>query len=218
MLGAHKVFVFDHVVRNTGVSLKYTVKQGQKIGGAATLVHGDYGMRGGPVRVANFSKPPMKEDAYRPLYGDQPLIPPEEAAALHGRRFAIVNLWRSFTDEPCVDMPLTFCDCQTTAESDYVTIEFRYEAVTIETYLGGHSAAQRWYYFPELLKSEGILIKTFDSQGALFAGCQDYPCRLPDTPLVPATAVLHSAVQDPRLEGTEYSKRESIEVRAVVFY
>lgn len=217
-LGAHKVVVFDHVVRNTGVSLRYSVKDGQKVGGPATVVHGDYGMRGGPVRVANFSKPPMIEDAFKPLYGERPLISPEEATELKGRRFAIVNLWRSFTDAPCVDMPLTFCDAQTTAKEDFATVEFRYASATIETYLGGHSERQRWYYFPALLKSEGILIKTYDSQGALFEDCVDYAPRLAGQPLVPATAVLHSAVKDPRLDGTEYAKRESIEVRAVVFY
>ena len=216
-LGAHKVFVFDHVVRNTGVSSRYAVKDGQKIGGPAMVVHCDYGMRGGPVRVANFSKPPMNEDAYRPLYGERPLISAEETEALKGRRFAIINLWRSFTDEPCVDMPLTFCDTQTTAKEDYATVEFRYATTTIETYLGGHSPQQKWYYFPALLKSEGILIKTYDSQGALFADF-DYAPRRAGEPLVPATAVLHSAVKDPRLEGTEYRGRESIEVRAVVFY
>ena len=218
-LGAHRVFAFDHVVRNSGVSMNYAVKEGQKIGGPALVVHGDYGMRGGPVRRDNFFKPARSDDAFKPLYGDRPLIPEEEKGDLLGRRFAIVNLWRSFTPEPCVDTPLTFCDAQTALKKDYVTIEFRYsDGITNETYLGGHSEGQRWYYYPALEREEGIMIKTYDSQGALFEDFATLPERLPSLPLVPATSVLHSAVKDPRLEGTDYPRRQSIEVRCIVFF
>lgn len=226
-LNAYRVFVFDHIVRNSGISNISTegdstvVKRHNKVGGPAFKVHGDYGLRGGPTRMHNFSKPPKIEDTFRVTYGERPLISAEIAEELKGRRFAIINLWRSFSDQPCVDMPLTFCDTQTTEKNDYATIEFRYSNDdTVETYLGGYSKGQRWYYYPSLLKNEGIFIKTYDSQGSLFVDYVDYPYRLKDQPLIPSTSVLHTAVVDPRLsaEGLEYPKRESIEVRAVVFY
>ena len=217
-LNAYRVYCFDHVVRNSGVSMKYALKDGQKIGGPALVVHGDYSLRGGPTRTINFTKPPAPDDSFKDLYGDRPLISTEEMEELKGRRFAIVNLWRSFSDQPCVDMPLTFCDTRTTLKTDYSTVEFRYCDRMIETYLGGHSAGQRWFYYPELLSNEGILIKTYDSQGALFEDYLDYPYRLANAPLVPSTAVLHTAVKDPRLNGKDHAQRESIEVRCIVFY
>jgi hypothetical protein len=217
VLNAHKVYCFDHIVRNSGVSMQYSVKDGQTVGGPFSLVHGDYSLQGGPVRMHNFGRPPMLVDSFRELYGERPLISAEEMEELKGRRFAIINLWRSITDDPCVDMPLALCDTQTTQKTDYSTIEWRYSDRTIEAYLGGYSQNQRWFYYPAMHKNEGILLKTYDSQGALFEDF-NYPYRLQDQPLIPSTAVLHSAVQDPRLDGQVYSKRESIEVRTIVFY
>lgn len=197
--------------------MQYSVKDGQTVGGPFSLVHGDYSLQGGPVRMHNFGRPPMLVDSFRELYGERPLISAEEMEELKGRRFAIINLWRSITDDPCVDMPLALCDTQTTQKTDYSTIEWRYSDRTIEAYLGGYSQNQRWFYYPAMHKNEGILLKTYDSQGALFEDF-NYPYRLQDQPLIPSTAVLHSAVQDPRLDGQVYSKRESIEVRTIVFY
>mmetsp|Transcript_63381 Transcript_63381/g.95667 ORF Transcript_63381/g.95667 Transcript_63381/m.95667 type:complete len:319 (+) Transcript_63381:25-981(+) len=217
-LGAHEVFTYDHVVRNSGVSSKNVVKSGQKIGGPARKVHGDYAMNGGIIRVQRLALPPSAGDSFRSINGDKPLISPAKMEELKGRRFAIINLWRSFTDEPCVDMPLAFCDTKTMKKEDIVTMETRYSAVMIDTYLAGHTPDQKWYYYPELLKTEGVLLKTYDTQGELFSEFPDYSYRIDGESLVPATLTLHSAVPDPRLEGKEYPKRQSIEIRAVVFY
>jgi hypothetical protein len=162
------VYSFDHVVRNSDVSLNYALKGTVKVGGPGLMVHGDYAMKGGPMRRDDFALPPKNDDAFRSIYGDRPLIPESEMKELRGRRFAIINLWRSITEEPCVDLPLAFCDTQTTSPEDYIVIEFRYVDRQHETYLGGYNEKQRWYYYPELLKDEGILIKTYDSQGSLW--------------------------------------------------
>jgi len=183
------------------------------------MVHGDYAMLGAPARLANFLLPPKNDDAFRPAYGDRPLISEEEMQELRGRRYAFINLWRSFSELPCVDMPLTLCDATTTAKEDWITIEFRYVDCTIETYLGGHSSQQKWYYFPEVTKDEGILLKTYDSQGALWKedSPESYTPYHKDEPAIPATCVLHTAVKDPRVTP-DMPKRESIEVRTIVFF
>ena len=215
--GAFRVFAFDHVVRNTDVSMGYALKNGVKVGGPATMVHGDYAMRGAPARRDAFALPPKVDDTFIATNGKRPLIDPEELQALKGRRFAIVNLWRSFTDAPVVDMPLTMCDCATVAADDYTAIEFRYVDRTFETYAGGHNSAQRWYFFPEMTRDEAILLKTYDSQGALWKDQAEYEPYHPDEPTIPVSSTLHSAVKDPRLPA-EYAKRQSIEVRTIVFY
>ena len=218
--GAHKVYAFDHVVRQTDVGMNYAVKDGQKVGGPATVVHGDYAMRGGPVRRDQFALPPKQDDTFIKTHGSTPLIAPNELEALKGRRFAIVNLWRSIDPtNPIVDMPLTMCDSRTATADDYVAIEFRYTDRMFETYMGGHSPNQRWYYFPEMGPNEAVLLKTYDSQGVLWRDQPDFDSvHHTEEPTVEVSSTLHSAVKDPRLEGKEYAKRRSIEVRTIVFY
>ena len=215
--GAHAVYAFDHVVRNTGVSMSYAVKDGTKLGGPAVMVHGDYAMRGAPQRRDDFTLPPSVDDTFGKTHGQRPLIPAEEMEGLKGRRFAIVNLWRSFVDPPVVDMPLTMCDCRTVRAEDYVAVEFRYDTHGHETYAGGWSEGQRWFYFPSMTKDEAVLLKTFDSQGQLWKDQPDYPTYHKDEPSIPVSSTLHSAVKDPRL-GADYARRESLEVRTIVFY
>lgn len=220
--GAYKVFTFDHVRRSSSVSSAYKVDAaGQKIGGPAIGVHGDYALEGAPKRRDGFGLPPKNDDSFKRVYGDTPLIPPAELEALKGRRFAIVNLWRNLSEAPVVDMPLCFCDTMTSEACDYGTAAFRYIDRTLETYVGHYSPAQRWFYFPLLRRDEGVLLKTYDSQGAL---ARDYETPegaalfLPDQPSVPSTFTLHCAVRDPRLTDDSYPKRDSIEVRCIVFY
>ena len=218
--GAHKVFAFDHVLRQTDVGMNYAVKGGVKVGGPATLVHGDYAMRGAPVRRDQFAQPPKQDDTFIKTHGTTPLIPPAEFEQLKGRRFAIVNLWRSIDPaHPVVDMPLACCDCRTVQAGDYVALEFRYPDRVFETYFGGHSAGQRWYYYPRMTADEGILLKTYDSQGALWKGQPGQESvHHSGEPSVSVSSTLHSAVKDPRVEGSEYARRQSVEVRTIVFY
>ena len=151
---ARQVYAFDHVVRNSDVSLKYAVKDGVKVGGPALMVHGDYAMRGAPVRRDDFFRPPKLDDTFSKTHGSRPLIPPAEMDGLSGRRFAIVNLWRSIVQPPVVDLPLAMCDCATVLGDDYTAVEFRYVDRSFETYLGHHSDQQRWYYFPQMTCNE----------------------------------------------------------------
>lgn len=221
-LGAYKVYAFNHYVRSGSATLKYEMRNGQRIGGPATFMHGDYALLGAPIRRDNFTLPPPDHDSFKPLYGERPLIPETEMAELRHRRFAIVNFWRNLADEPLVDMPLCFCDETTNTADDYVAVEFRYTDRTIETYLAGYAPRQRWYYFPHLVKEEGILLKTFDSQGRFaYEYAQAHPeyeaVFHPQEPVVPATSVLHGAVKDPRVP-LDVPPRRSIEVRMMVFY
>jgi hypothetical protein len=174
-------------------------------------------MKGGPVRMQNFALPPANDDSFLKSHGTRPLISEEEMNELKGRRFAIINLWRSFSSELCVDMPLTMCDTQTTSESDFIAIEFRYIDRVIETYLGAFSPSQKWYYFPEMTKDEALLLKTYDSQGSMWSKYDDYEPFHKNEPAIPSTCTLHSAVKDPRV-NEDCPKRESLEVRTIVFF
>ena len=63
-----------------------------------------------------------------------------------------------------------------------------------------------------------MLLKTYDSQGALWKEREGYPVYHQHESPIPVSSTLHSAVKDPRLVGDDYPKRQSIEVRTIVFY
>lgn len=195
---------------------QYAVEGDVRVGGVALTVHNDYAMLGAPVRMENFFKPPRTNDSFRPL-GDAPLIPPDEYEDLSKRRWAFINVWRNLADYPIVDTPLAMVDAKTFDKNDLLTLDFRYVDATIETYIAAHNPKHRWIYFPNMTKHEAILLKTYDSQGALFQDEHNYPPYHKDEPPVPASFAIHSAFRNP-LAPPDYPPRYSIEVRTVVFY
>mmetsp|Transcript_20462 Transcript_20462/g.22230 ORF Transcript_20462/g.22230 Transcript_20462/m.22230 type:complete len:322 (-) Transcript_20462:140-1105(-) len=214
--GAFKVICFDHVVRHSEVSMAYEKRGNVVVGGPAVAVHGDYAQEGAPKRFENFTKPPGNNDSFRKLLGETPLISAEEYASLKNRRYAIINLWRNIADYPVYDTPLAMVDAATTEPNDIVTVEFRYVDCTIETYLAGHNPNHRWVYYPLLQKNEGILLKTFDSQGAIWNDSTYEPYHK-DEPPIPASFAIHSAFTDNNAPS-DAPKRQSCEVRTIVFF
>ncbi len=126
-------------------------------------------------------------------------LPPDEAEAALKRRFGIVQVWRSIA--PRVEStPLTMCDGRTIPEVGFIRYERRYRDRTGETYHIAYSPEHRWYYFPLMTREEAIVFKVFDSD--------------PDAG-VRFTA--HTAFDDPT-SPPDAAPRESIEMRALVFY
>ena len=72
-----------------------------------------------------------------------------------------------------------------------------------------------------MTKDEVILLKTYDSQGELWKNelnnINNINAYNSSKPSIPVSSTLHSAVKDPRL-STDYAKRQSLEVRTIVFY
>lgn len=124
---------------------------------------------------------------------------PDEADALLQRRFGIVQTWRPI-NRPIESEPLALIDGKTIPKKGFIAYQRRYRDRTGETYHIAHDPAHRWYYFPRMTRDEVIVFKVFDTDPS--AG-------------VPFTA--HSAFNDPNTpEGANI--RESIEMRALVFY
>ncbi|KAG5653927.1 hypothetical protein H0H81_009284 [Sphagnurus paluster] len=126
---------------------------------------------------------------------------PEDATTLLQRRFQIINLWRPIA-HPALDWPLTLCDYRSVdPKEDTVPIALVYPDHEGETLGVRYNPNQRWNYFRGVTPEEAILIKCFDS-------VQDGSV---------AVFTPHSGFQDPTTpEGTP--PRESIELRALVFY
>nr|GAT44421.1 predicted protein [Mycena chlorophos] len=128
-------------------------------------------------------------------------LPAQEAPDLLKHRFQIINLWRPI-HHPADDWPLTLCDFRSVdAKSDVVPVALVYPDREGETFGVKYNPKHRWTYWSGVTPEELILIKCFDSR-------QDGSVAL-FTP--------HTAFSDPTTpEGSPL--RESIELRALVFY
>ncbi|KAF4566219.1 hypothetical protein EYR40_001972 [Pleurotus pulmonarius] len=128
-------------------------------------------------------------------------LPPSEAPKLLQKRFQIINLWRPIS-HVASDWPLALCDYRSVdPKADMVPTALVYPDREGETFGVKYNPSHQWKYVRDMAPDECVLIKCFDSvqdgSVAVFTphtGFQD-PATPPDAPL-----------------------RESIELRALVFY
>jgi hypothetical protein len=177
LTGADRVFIFDHTVRKrvwgSNDRAPGTPRQ------PATRVHVDHTARSAPQRVRDF-------------FG-------AEAEALLKGRVQIINLWRPIRG-PLRDAPLAVCDARTVAPRDLVGTDLVYRDRVGETYSVTYSPAHRWFYVPEMMPHEALLLKCYDS-------ATDGRARF----------MPHTAFTDPTASA-DILPRESIELRTLVFH
>ncbi len=124
---------------------------------------------------------------------------PDEADALLQRRYGIIQTWRAI-NTTIESQPLALIDGASIPEVGFIPYQRRYRDRTGETYHIAYSPEHRWHYFPRMTRHEAIVFKVFDTDAG--AG-------------VRFTA--HSAFDDPTTPPNA-NIRESIEMRALVFY
>lgn len=174
--GAGRVVVFDHTRR----SGSQATREEMGIREPARNVHNDYTERSGPQRVRD-------------------LLPAEEAEALLGRRFAIINVWRPLR-EPVLSAPLALCDARSVAPGDLIASERRSQDRIGEIQQVVFNPEHRWYYFAGMGRDEVLLIKTYDS-------AEDGRARF----------TIHTAFDDPTAPA-DAPPRLSIESRTFAFF
>lgn len=126
-------------------------------------------------------------------------LPADEAEAALKRRYGIVQTWRSIA--PRVESePLAMCDGKSIPDKGFIPYQRRYKDRIGETYHIAYSPDHRFWYFPQMTRDEAMVFKVFDTDRS--AG-------------VRFTA--HTAFDDPTTPP-EAPGRESIEMRALVFY
>jgi hypothetical protein len=132
-LGASRVVVFDHNVRNAGrPDASQPVRR----------VHNDHTVNSAPRRV-------------RDHLGD-------DAPELLRHRFGIVNVWRPIRG-PVQDSPLALCDARSFTDDDLIPTDLVYAHLRGETSSVAYNPAHRWYYFSEMQPDEVVLIRVHDS-------------------------------------------------------
>jgi hypothetical protein len=132
-LGAQRVFVFDHNVRNA-------TRPGMAV--PSRQVHNDHTVNSAPRRVRDH------------LGAD--------AEELLKHRFGIVNVWRPVRG-PVLDSPLALCDARSFTDADLIASDLVYAHVRGETSRVAYNPAHRWYYFSEQQPDEVLLIRVHDS-------------------------------------------------------
>ena len=172
LTGASRVVIFDHTRRSDA--------EQRGIRGPASRVHNDYTERSGPERV-------------RDVLGS------EQADALAAMPVAQINLWRPING-PVKRSPLALLDASTLDPDDLLATDLVYPDRIGEIYHLAYNPLQRWYYFPDMLRDEALLIKGYDSR---------HDGRARFTP--------HTAFQDPHTPPGA-PPRESIEVRTLAFF
>lgn len=133
VLGAHRVVVFDHTVRNAART---------DARGPSRLVHNDHTVYSAPRRV-------------RDHLG-------EEAPELLKHRFGVVNVWRPIRG-PVLDSPLALCDAQSFTDDDLIASDLVYPHVRGETSTVEYKPGHQWYYFSRMQPDEALLIRVHDS-------------------------------------------------------
>jgi hypothetical protein len=126
-------------------------------------------------------------------------LPEAEAEAALERRFAIIQTWRSIAPRVERD-PLALCDGRTIPEEGFIPYQRRYRYRTGETYHIAYNPAHRWFWFPQMTREEALVFKVYDTDAA--AGVRFTAHTAFDDPNTPPNAAI----------------RESIEMRALVFY
>lgn len=174
--GAESALVFDHTLRSDSrrVRGQHSTRE------PAAIIHNDYTDASAEKRLRD-------------------LLPDEEAERRLGKRFAIINVWRSING-PVINSPLAICDFSTAAPADFVASERRAQERIGELELVTYNPQHRWYYFSEQQYNEALLLKTFDS-------ATDGRAR----------RVAHTAFTNP-LAPPDAPPRESIESRLMVFF
>jgi hypothetical protein len=130
-------------------------------------------------------------------------LPPEEAEARLKKRYAIFNVWRTFSPPP-QDVPLALCDARSVKGADIQNCTITLgrpgirEAVTWENTAYKHSPEHRWWYCSDMTRDEAFVFRSFDSDPSLI-----------HTP--------HTAFEDPTCPDSA-APRKSLEIRMLAFW
>jgi hypothetical protein len=212
---ATQVYAFDHNVRSAaGKEARDRIRDGQEVQGPARVVHGDYTLTSAPERLRQLAAPPGANDTYAPLLAPgQTLIPAADAEfAIAEGRFAFINVWRNIDDAPVETDPIVLCAAESVTPADLAVFELHYSDRIGENYFSKWAPSHAWYTFPALDRDEALLIKQWDSAGALARSAGTVgDAEEPDSP---STFSFHTAYFDPETM-TGRRPRWSIEVRCI---
>ena len=220
-INASRVFAFDHNVRwAAGRDSNKRITGGQKVQGPIYGVHGDYTLASAPQRLRDLAMPPSVNDTLRCVLKEgQSLLAPDTVNRIldENKRFAIINIWRNIDHEPVASDPLALCDGQSVDPNDLVVFEIHYNDRIGENYFAKYALQHEWWYYPTMRREEVVLIKQWDSAGALSQSRGSRADSSVGNGRAPCTFSFHTAFSDPNTPA-DARERQSIEVRSVALF
>jgi hypothetical protein len=195
-LGATKVVVYMHVVRNEAKTGDGS--PGGSVRGYSHGVHVDYAPSWAELTFAE-ALDGIRQNPASVDHDD------DHWMRYTTGRFVVINAWRNISPCPIEQNPLAVCDETSLVKpDDYLPGDFYRDApipITKTYRLASRNARQhKWYYFPRMRRDEVVLMKQFDSDTTLSG-----------------RSCFHTAFNDPTASASA-PPRESIEVRAVAFF
>ena len=192
--GASRVVFFDHTVRRRQPEGVIETPQTRK---PVQRVHVDQTPASAHVRVARHVQPP------------QPY-----------KRVQLINVWRPI-GHAVYDFPLGVCDFRTVdVQQDLVptTLVYPRPLPDGETYSVRHNPAQRWWYWSRMTPDDVLFLKCYDSASRELTRVTQSGAEVDKEQLRDVAGLTpHTAFKDE--EGAKQGpRRQSIEVRALVFY
>ena len=140
--GADKVVIFDHTRRSNN---DIGAKNPDGMRGPAVRVHADYTVKSGPQRA----KDTLGEHEFNDIMAN-------------GGRVVQVNVWRPITG-PVESSPLALASATSIPAYDLVATDQRFPDRVGEIYQLAFGEGHEWYYAPDMMPNEVILIKGWDS-------------------------------------------------------
>ena len=173
---ATQVHIFDHTIR-----VQDDVKRANKqVRTPVIAIHNDYTEWSGPKRVTD-------------------VMSDENASHYLKHHFTMVNVWRSI-GVSAERLPLVMADARTMKQEDFVASDLVYNNRKGEIFQIRHREGQKWYFYPDMQRSEVILLKCFDN-----------------SKMATVRYTGHGTFENPTA-STALAPRESIEVRTMISF
>lgn len=195
----------------------------KRVTGASHVVFFDHTIR--QMRPGQLDDSPSKRQPVLRAHVDQTPISAHtrvkrHASNLSWKRFQLINVWRPLKN-PVYDYPLAVADFRSIdVINDLVptTLVYPPPLPNGETYSVAYNPRHRWCYWSKMTPDEVLLLKCYDSASRALSTVNESAAPVDETLLRDVAGVTpHTAFYDAQ-GAKEGPSRQSIEVRALVFY
>jgi hypothetical protein len=198
LTGATRTFCNGHLVRKSGDSDGPLGKLFTAVAGPIQFVHNDFCEDYQDAIIASY-----KGVGGKATFGivDQMKKAGVKLEELYNSRLVMVNSWRNISKIPLTRFPLGVCDARTVGMNELCRSSVgggrgsgMGGEASLDFYSSLYNEGHQWYYYPSMLNTEVLLIKTYDSD------------------LKPFQPTLHSSFDD-EATSKDAPERQSCEAR-----
>jgi hypothetical protein len=172
--GATRAFCNGHLIRKSGKKATSPInKLFTAISGPIQFVHNDFCEDYRRSVLSAFNG----EDDTTATFGIVQMMKERGVTEeeLSNSRLLMINTWRNVSETPLTRYPLALCDCRSVGTSELCrscigggTSKYTGGAsmggdASLDFYSSLHNINHKWFWFPKMLNTEVLLIKTYDS-------------------------------------------------------